>query len=117
LGTGYPVRWQPKIGPMLANSVGAAWARCLHLLHGVAVAAPTEWATAMMARPRTHTPYDQHLSRWALLRMRPVFYTLPSMVDHADGPSLVTHPEGPRTASRHAWMVGVPDWNGHTVEL
>lgn len=118
LGTGNPVSWQPRIAAMLSRSNDASWAQSRYLLHGVAVAAPTGWAAAMVEPLWISRPYDEALTMWARARRHPVFYTLPSLVDHADGPTLVNHADGkPRRQRRRAWRCGVPEWNGSTVRL
>lgn len=118
LGTGYPRHWQPRIRKMLARAGTASWARGGRLLHGVAVAAPTTWAADLVASEVATLPYDEHLSWWAKVRDVPVFYTLPSMVDHADQPTLVRHADGqPRTRPRHAHRVGVPAWDRGVIRF
>lgn len=121
LGTGYPRRWQPRISHLMASwrpQTGPSWAISNHLLHGVAVAAPTAWAADLVDATNPRLPYDETLSTWARRNRRPVFYTLPSLVDHADQRSLIDHADGkPRILPRRAWQIGRPVWNGLTVRL
>lgn len=46
-------------------------------------------------------------------------YTLPSLVDHADGPSVHQHQDGiPRTLPRKAWRTGTRDvWTTKAIEM
>lgn len=117
LGTGYPRAWQRRIRRALDSSGGACWAEANHLLHGVAVAAPTAWADNLVDVEHAQMPYDDTLSLWVRREKRSVFYTLPSLVDHADGQTLVDHRGQARTEPRRAWQIGSPDWNGRVVQL
>lgn len=116
LGTGYPGRWQTRIARATSGAGAASWLQSAHLLHGVAVAAPTAWVAGMVAPTSVSHPYDEQLSRWCRDNHRPVFYTWPSLVDHADMGTLVDHGT-PRTRPRRAWRTGTPEWNADTVEL
>lgn len=117
LGTSYPTHWQRRIRRVLDHANDAAWIRSDHLLHGVAVAAPTSWIRPILHH-RSDLPYDEHLGEWARGAGHPIWYTRPSLVDHEDGPSLIDHPDGLRREKpRHAWHVGVPEWNDRTIQL
>jgi hypothetical protein len=59
---------------------------------------------------------DQRIGVWYRNQMRPVRYTWPSLVDHADGPSLLA--DRARTVPRVAWRVGEPaSWDGQVVPI
>lgn len=125
LGTSYPTHWQRQIRAAIhrADEQDAAWIESTHLLHGVAVAAPTSWASFIgeaLIRPDTtrDKPYDETVCDLARSSQWPVFYTWPSLVDHADGPTLLEHPDGRgREKPRHAWRTGAPNWNSRIVRL
>lgn len=122
LGTGKPKSWQLRIARALseADDAGAHWLTTCHLLHAVAVAVRTDlrqdwldWA------PSSTLPIDQRLSEWARLRGHPIAYTLPSLVDHLDGPTLIQHSDRqPRTMPRVAWRTGTRStWTRQTVTI
>jgi hypothetical protein len=119
LGTGYPRIWQNRVARVTAEAAlnGASWIRSAHLLHGVGVAAPADWAPDIVETLQSVSSlsrYDEVLSRLARQRGWPVFYTYPSMVDHADTDTLLSRP---RVHPRRAWRVGVPVWDSTVVEL
>lgn len=114
VGTGRPRADTVKRAAQRADRVGAAWLQCASLLWGVALLLPTEHITPMLhwCQHRTE-PYDQRISRYyRTVLHRPVRYTWPSLVDHADEPSLVNHtgrPDVPRHAHRTGpWQPGGP---------
>lgn len=106
----------------------------MHTLNwGPLVVVPTDAIPDMIAHydALTGVPnYDRRLSRyWSLVRRSRIWYTWPSLVDHADGPSLVEGRGGTdrtRTAGRprvaHTFLgedasaLDV-DWSGEAVNL
>jgi hypothetical protein len=120
-GTGRPPQYQPIIehACSIAQHNGASWLRSKQykLLWGVAVAMPTHWIPDMLELvTEDFSPYDFRLGRFAWRSNLPVFYTYPSMVDHADGPTLIDHQDGqPRIEARKAWSTGVPLLNREVV--
>jgi hypothetical protein len=100
-----------------ADEVGASWLEANTLLWGVATVLPAADLPGLLAwGRRCHLPYDQRIGCWYRQQRRPVRYTWPSLVDHADGPSLLTGRA--RTVPRVAWRTGVPDsWDGPVVRI
>jgi len=76
-----------------ARTLGASWLTMHTLNWGPLIVVPTDIIPEMIAhcdRLRDIPNYDRRLSRyWELERHLPIYYTWPSVVDHADGPSLV----------------------------
>lgn len=76
-----------------ARARGASWLTMHTLNWGPLIVVPTDAIPEMVAysdRLRDIPNYDRRLSRfWELQRQVPTWYTWPSLVDHADGPSLV----------------------------
>lgn len=123
LGQGKPRAWQQQIIPgALANADAhqAHWVTTGHVLHAVAVAMRTElredWLTWA---PRSTRPIDQRLSEWCRHRDHKVAYAVPSLVDHADGPTLISHSDRkPRNMARIAWRTGTRNgWNSTAVTM
>jgi hypothetical protein len=100
-----------------ADEVGASWLEASTLLWGVATVLPATDLPALVAWGcRCHLPYDQRIGAWYRNQCRPVRYTWPSLVDHADGPSLLTGRA--RTLPRVAWRTGAPrTWDGPVVHI
>jgi hypothetical protein len=111
LGTGRPQQVAVGIAVAEADRRGAAWLQSTNLFWGVAVAMRTKYVDEFLAwgGPRvTIGTYDKRLSIFAHASYQQVSYTLPCLVDHADGPSLVDHPWGAADMKRRAWRVGTP---------
>lgn len=119
---------------MDAGQRSASFCTMTSLCWGPLVVVPTTAIETMVAHGDTLTDvanYDRRLSRfWELERHIPVWYTLPSLVDHADGPSMVPGREVTNRSSssaRHnrvAWnFIGEDasaldvDWSGGVVTV
>lgn len=120
-GTGRPPQYQTIIESAcdMAQHNGASWLKSRYhkVLWGVALAMPTGWVPGMLEYVQDDkSPYDFRLGHYAQGARVPVYYTYPSMVDHADGPTLIQHQDGqPRTEPRRAWATGVPMLNREVV--
>jgi len=110
LGRGYIGDTQLSASVRRAEATGSHWLLADHrLLHAVGLAVRRELLPSMITElsRRTHLPrarsgpIDHMLGQWARRNHHEVAYTVPSLVDHADGPSLVMrHRRAPRTAWR-----------------
>jgi hypothetical protein len=100
-----------------ADEVGASWLEANTLLWGVATVVPVQDLLPLLAWcRRVRLPYDERLGAWYRNQQRPVRYTWPSLVDHADWPSLT--PGQARRERRFAWRVGEPaGWDGPVVQI
>lgn len=78
---------------LVARDRGASWLTMHTLNWGPLIVVPTAHIPAMIDHCDTLVNilnYDRRLSRyWELVEQKPIWYTWPSLVDHADGPSLV----------------------------
>jgi len=122
LGTGNPKHWQPRIERALksADTWHADWLVCRSLIHAVAVAVPTVDVPGLVdSLGRRKGPIDEDITRWAMAQGYRVSYCIPSLVDHADGPTLIAHADHQaRPLPRKAWMTGTREhWNSNTVKL
>lgn len=117
VGTGRPAAHAVPNAIQKAGRTRAAWLEHRTLLWGVGVVLPTEDITPLLAwAARATYAYDQRIGAWYLGQQRPVRYTWPSLVDHADGPSLVDHDRRP--VARHAHRTGVaPTWDTPAVTI
>lgn len=110
VGTGRPRQAAIRRAIARADAEHAAWLEYPWLLWGVAVMLPVEYIHTMIGwanmQPRERA-YDQRLSWYfRTVLQRPVRYTWPSLVDHADGPTLIAHSQPP--VERRAHRVGLP---------
>lgn len=120
LGRQRPPQYQDDIGNALraADATGACWVTAPALLHGVGYAIRTDLLPVIVDYD-SGLPADQHISR-CVRRLGRVAYTVPSLLDHADGvPVIVSRPDGAsRPPGRVAWRTGVRDaWSSASVAL
>jgi hypothetical protein len=117
LGTDRPRHWQGRIEQAMADAADtdAAWIVTTNLLHAVAVAAHWSVVPSMIR-------WTRHLGAPIDARQvdgLPVAYTVPSLVDHADGPPVADHGDGtPRNAPRIAHRFGTrDDWHTPIIRM
>lgn len=117
LGKSYPRAWQRFVKKACAHET-ANYIVSSHLLHCVATAIRMDLVPDMLrfigSMSEQDWPIDEQVTHWCRLRGYQVAYTLPSLVDHADGPTLLNHPDGDgRMMARVAYRVGTrPHWDG-----
>ncbi len=119
-GTGRPHHLAVGRAVKNAERRGYAWMQHPTLMWGVAVAMPTPMVPVFMRWGHSSrlTFYDKRLSAFAGAIDKPVRYTNPSLVDHADGPTLLRHPWGEPTMRRKAWTLGAPKtWDTAALEI
>jgi hypothetical protein len=117
VGRGCPRPAQVERAVREADEVGASWLEANTLLWGVATVLPVQDLPPLLAWcQRVRLPYDQRLGSWYRNQQRPVRYTWPSLVDHADWPSLTGGQA--RRPARIAWRTGAPtSWDGPVVPI
>ncbi len=93
-----------------AEDVDAAFISWEKLDHGLGIVVPTEYINPMLshADSQTHIQnYDARLSTYFEQEGKSTWYTRPSLIDHAQGPSLVEGRDDMRKGKRAArWFVG-----------
>ena len=99
LGKQRPPQWQSRIRQRLADR-DQDFIRLDTLIHGVCYSIPPG-EVGRVVDQMTPGPADFQIGKaWG----SPVLYTLPSLVDHADGDVVETHPDGKRRLpGRTAW--------------
>lgn len=115
-GRRVPPRWARMA--QRADETGAVWVRAQKLMWGVAIAIPTRYLGEMIAYAdrRQGIPDDMRVAGWAERTRREVWYTWPSLVDHAPVESLTKHRAPDRIAARHhSGSAMVIDWSGPIV--
>ena len=104
-GTNYPPMTAPALHLAVteAQHVGAHWAALPTCNHAVALAIRQPFISNMLEHIDPTIPIDEAIGQWARDRDMLIGYTIPSLVDHADGPTVIAHPDGqPRNLPRHA---------------
>jgi hypothetical protein len=120
LGRSRPQHWQALIDIAYKQAKGedASWITGQHLLHAVGVAIRTDLIPHML-RHVNQPPIDTTIGTWARTNGHDIAYTLPSLVNHDDGPTLIHHPDGDkRNPGRVAWWHGTRSpWTNRSVDL
>jgi GR25 family glycosyltransferase involved in LPS biosynthesis len=123
LGKGFPRHWQQRFGEIIeAASEHTCWAITSGwMLHAVGIAVRADLVPGMLKHLERAigVPVDQAIGQHARNTGHKVSYTLPSLVDHADGETIHAHQDGqPREPGRKAWRMGTrPQWNSKTIEM
>lgn len=105
LGTGRPHAYQADIAQRLAllDRDGGHAIRLSTLIHGVCYSIPSAGLQRVLAQVWGQQVDYGIGAAWH----RPVVYTVPSLVDHADCAPVERHADGePRTERRRAWRLG-----------
>jgi hypothetical protein len=123
LGRGFPRQWQKRFGEtILAATPDTCWAMTSGWLwHAVGIAVRADLVPGMLNHldRAIGVPVDEAIGQHARNTNQPVAYTLPSLVDHADGPTIHIHQDGqPRPPGRKAWTTGArTTWNNKTIDM
>lgn len=117
VGTHKPRAQAVKIAVDKADQKGAAWLSADTLMWGVGVVIPALLISEMLEHvASSKLPYDQRIGLWVEDTGRDVFYTWPSLVDHADEPTVIAG-RSKKQGRRVAHRVGIPSWNEVTVRI
>lgn len=122
LGQGRPPQWQSRVQQAIhqADLADASFITGKRLLHGVAICIRTNLIPSMLTHLHTsQRPIDWAIRDWAVTHGHDIAFTIPSLVDHADGPTLIeARTDSARTEQRTAWRVGTRErWTPKTVNL
>jgi hypothetical protein len=117
VGTHKPRAQQVEIAVKKADQKNAAWLTADTLMWGVGIVVPALLISEMLDHVSgSKLPYDQRLGLWAEDTGRDVYYTWPSLVDHADEPTVIAG-RSKKQGRRVAHRVGIPSWNDETVRI
>ena len=115
-----------KVRP-LASRIEAAvnkakycrWLRGFMLFWGVAIAIPVDHIEPMLEYAnQRQEPYDSRIGIFYQRNMLPVWYTMPSLVDHDDYiGSLLAHGQTPEPRVAHNFVNGPVVWNRDHVDI
>lgn len=116
VGTHRPWKGQVLTATKLADEKGASWLRASSVLWGVGLLLPVTLIPEMLEGCcGLRLPYDQRIGAWCENTYRSVFYTWPSLVNHADTET-VAH-AGMDQGVRVAHRVGAPNWSDVVVDI
>ena len=117
LYAGYPrpERFRVASAVQKAKQYGASYLRYNRVLWGPAVAMRTDMIDDMLNWVSgSDWPYDERFSQWMTARRISAFYTMPSLVDHADIDSLLGRGGVPRKAY---WFEEPTHWNSKAISI
>lgn len=123
LGRGFPRHWQTRYQETIdAAGPNTCWATTSgYMLHAVGIAARIDMVPGMLKHleQTIGVPVDQAIGQHARNTQQPVAYTLPSLVDHADGPTIHIHQDGQdRPPGRTAWTTGTRHtWTNQAIRM
>jgi hypothetical protein len=118
LYAGYPRPAKDRVKKAIDTALteGKSFIRHNSLLWGLAVIMPSRLVPSMLdlVSRANHLEYDQRFTYWTTRKRIPVYYTVPSLVEHRDEPSLIWNDRPPRKA----WVFGQPEsWNSDYVNM
>lgn len=88
-----------------ADAQGSRWIEADALWHAVGIAIPYKYVESVLTYLQcSPLPTDQAITHWARQNHVPIFYTHPSLIDHADVPRIVRTQDKP--VPRRAWAFG-----------
>lgn len=119
LGRQRPPQYQIRISDAIAKAHAndACYITADRLFSAQGVLIHTHLIPDMLTKLRW-LPIDEGISRWAQRAGHRIAYTVPSIIEHRDGPTLIRHRDGkPRPPGRTAWTVGTRSaWNPTTID-
>lgn len=100
----------------------ATWLRHYMLFWGVAILIPSDHIEPMLEfvsdRRYVETPYDVRIGIFYQRNMLPVFYTMPSLVDHNEQiGSLLAHDNAEEPRVAHKIATGLVAWNKQIIDI
>jgi GR25 family glycosyltransferase involved in LPS biosynthesis len=129
LGKGNPEGWQDTLSNAVvrADKAKACWIVDRHLMHAVGLAVDRRTIPMMTVAIDQCMVYatngkgdfaaDEAIGRYVYNNQIDVAYSVPSLVDHADGPPLIEH-KSPRQPGRVAWKFGTRrKWDDSSIQL
>ena len=119
LYTGQARPWPQRITHAVNKAIDGDWLRFWMLLWGVGLVIPTDHIEPMLEFVEGRTePYDTRVGMFYNRNMMPVYYTMPSLVDHNDDTaSLLGHGILPGARVAHRPATGLVTWTGTVIDI
>lgn len=96
------------------------WLRYMLLLWGVGIVIPTSHIQPLLEFVEDRAePYDTRIGIFYQRNRLPVYYTMPSLVDHNDalGTAIPGHGTKPGARVAHRLATGLVDWNRQVIDI
>ena len=119
LYTGKARPLKKRITVAVSKSRYCSWLKSDLLFWGVGIIIPTSHIEPMLEYAETRTEqYDTRIGIFYQRNMLPVYYTMPSLVDHDDNlGSLLNHGQAPERRVAHKFIDGPISWNKDVVDI
>jgi len=117
--TGQARPLKERVAAAVAKAKYASWLRHYILFWGVCVAIPTDHIEAMLEFcENRREQYDTRLGIFYQENRLPVWYTMPSLVDHDDDlGSLLNHGQDAERRIAHNFVSGPVTWNRDQIDI
>lgn len=108
-----------RVATAVAKTKYASWLRFHLLLWGVCIAVPTDHIVHMLEYCEDRQEqYDTRIGIFYQRNMLPIYYTMPSLVDHDDDlGSLLNHGQTEERRVAHNFVSGPVNWNRHVIDI
>ena len=99
---------------------GECWLQYILLMWGVGIIIPTDHIEPMLEFVADRTePYDTRIGIFYQRNRLPIYYTMPSLVDHDDelGTAIPGHGTAPGGRVAHKIATGLVAWNNRVIDI
>lgn len=119
LYTGMPRPMGKRVKTAVDKVNDETWLSYWLLMWGVGLLIPSNHIKPMIDFVSDRTePYDTRIGIFYQRNMLPVYYTMPSLVDHNDGiGSLLEHGQAPGDRVAHRLATGLVSWNRQVIDI
>lgn len=120
LYTGKARPFPQRVQAAVNKAVDETWLRYILLMWGVGIVIPTSHIKPMLDFVADRTePYDTRIGIFYQRNRLPVFYTMPSLVDHDDemGTAIPGHGTKPGARVAHKLATGPIRWNKQVIDI
>lgn len=120
LYTGKARPFPKRIQEAVNKAVDETWLQYMLLLWGVGIVLPTSHIEPMLDFVADRTePYDTRIGIFYQRNRLPVYYTMPSLVDHDDdlGTAIPGHGTKPGARVAHRLAIGPVIWNDRVITI
>lgn len=119
LYTGKPRPMTKRVQTAVDKVQGETWLTYWLLMWGVGLLIPTSHIPHMIEFVEDRSePYDTRIGIFYQRNRLPVYYTMPSLVDHNDGVgSLLEHGQAPGDRVAHKVATGLISWNDKVINI
>lgn len=120
LYTGKARPFPKRVAEAVNKAVDETWLRYMLLMWGVGIVIPTSHIEPMLDFVADRTePYDTRIGIFYQRNRLPVYYTMPSLVDHDDdlGTAIPGHGTKPGARVAHRLATGPVAWNDRVIDI